>query len=108
MEETDKQTDEQVKLPDFSEADKRETNFHNFVEDKEVAGKLQAIEDGTYGSQYKILTEKGTVTIGTYDVLKSKIHENDVGKFIKVVSVGDVLSPKTKRKYKDFEVYIKA
>jgi len=107
MEQTDKQTSEQLQLPEFEDSDKRETSFHDFGENQEVVGKLLSIEEGAYGSQYKVLTEKGEVTVGTYDVLKSKILPSDVGKFIKIVSIGDVLSPKTKRKYKDFEVYIK-
>jgi len=102
------QTSEQTKIPEFSNEDKRETSFHDFSENKEVIGKLVSIEDGAYGNQYIIKTEKGNVTIGTYDVLKSKILQSDVGKFIKIISLGDKLSPKTKRKYRDFEVYIKA
>lgn len=98
---------EQMNIPEFTDADKRETTFHNFVDKPEVVGKLKAISQGSYGDQYVIDTPDGDITIGTYDVLKSQIHQGDVGKWIKVVCKGDIKSPKTGRNYKNFEVFVK-
>lgn len=104
-----KQTNEQAKvIPMFSDEDKRETNFHNFDEHEEVVGELISIEQGSFGDQYKIKTINGEeITIGTYGVLTGKISHEDIGKWLKIVFKGEVLSPKTKRKYKDFDVFIK-
>ena len=100
--------DEQTNMPEFTDKDKRETAFHNFDDIPVVIGKLVAIEEGTYGEQYKIDNlNGGTIAIGTYGVLKSKIGPADVGKFIKIVYTGNKTSPKTKRAYKDFDVFIK-
>jgi hypothetical protein len=98
---------EQTNIPVFTNEDKREAIFHNFDETPEVIGKLNAIRIGQFGEQYEIHTEKGTISVGTYGVLKSKITEKDVGKFIKIKYTGNKISPKTKRTYKDFEVFIK-
>jgi len=98
---------EQMDIPSFSDADKRETSFHNFDEQPEVVGKLKTIQPGSYGQQYVIDTPEGDITIGTYDVLHSKIHDVDVGKWIKIKFIGNSVSPKTKRTYKDFDVFIK-
>lgn len=99
--------DIQMNIPEFNEKDKREANFHDFNASPEVVGKLKRIEQGIYGDQYVIDTPKGDITIGTYDVLKSKILQSDVGKWIKVVLKGDAKSPKTGRTYKEFDVYVK-
>ena len=98
---------EQMNIPSFSDADKRETAFHNFDEQPEVVGKLKAINPGSYGQQYLIDTPNGEITVGTYDVLHSKIHETDVDKWIKIKFIGNAVSPKTKRTYKDFDVFIR-
>jgi len=98
---------EQMQIPEFNEQDKREATFHNFDNEPEVVGKLIRIEQGSYGDQYVIQAEKEETTVGTYDVLKSKIHAEDTGKFIKIVCKGNSVSPKTKRTYKDFDVFIK-
>ena len=98
---------EQMNIPNFTDADKRDAVFHDFKEKAEVVGKLKGIEQGGFGEQYIIDTPDGDVTVGTYDVLKSKIHEADVGKWIKIVCKGDVVSAKTKRTYKDFEIFVK-
>jgi hypothetical protein len=96
-----------TKIDEFTAEDKRETEIHNFDETPEVIGTLVAVEEGTYGPQYKIETEKGEVTVGTYDVLTTKIKKDDVLKRVKIVCKGNVTSPKTKRTYKDFVVYVK-
>lgn len=98
---------EQMNLPTFNDSDKREASFHDFKEKAEVVGKLVAIEEGSFGKQYTIDTPDGDVIVGSYDVLKGKIHDEDKGKWIKIVCTGDVVSPKSKRTYKDFEVFIK-
>ena len=100
-------TNEQTNIPEFTDADKRESTFHNFDVKDEVAGKLIKIEEGSYGPQYVIETPEGDITVGSYNVLERKIRESDIGKFIKVKLLGNVLSPKTKRTYKNFEVFIK-
>lgn len=100
--------DAQAKIPEFTEKDKRETNFFKFEEGTFIVGKLLRIETGSFGEQYVIDTKDGEQIIGTYDVLKSKISSNDVGKWIKIICRGNVVNPKTKRTYKDFEVFIKA
>ena len=98
----------QTKMPEFTDDDKRETTFFKFEkEQQEVIGKLRQIDNGAFGEQYVIDTPDGDITIGTYGVLKSKIVEQDVGKWIKIVYKGDVVNPKTKRTYKDFDVFIK-
>jgi len=99
--------DEQMNIPEFTDADKRESVFHNFDENPEIVGKLKSIETGTYGKQYVVDTPNGDVVIGTYDVLKGKIQESDVGKWIKIVCKGNEKSPKTGRTYKDFSVFVK-
>lgn len=101
------QANEQMDIPEFTDDDKRVSNFHNFKSNAEIVGKLLSIEEGSFGKQYKIQTKDEIVTVGTYDVLKSKILDSDVGKFIKIVCKGDAISPKTKRTYKDFDVSIK-
>ena len=98
---------EQTNIPEFTDADKREADFHNFDEQKEVIGKLVKIEEGSFGKQYIVETASGTITIGTYNVLSSKLHDSDVGKFIKIFYKGNEKSPKTGRVYKDFEVSVK-
>jgi hypothetical protein len=100
--------DKQAEIPNFDDKDKRETTFYKF--DKEgsfIVGKLLRIENGSFGEQYVIDTTDGEITLGTYDVLKSKIVLSDVGKWIKILFRGSVVNPKTKRTYKDFEVFIK-
>jgi hypothetical protein len=95
-------------VPEFTDADKRETTFFKFeVEKQEVIGKLKSVEVGSFGEQYVIDTPDGDITIGTYGVLKSKIVNQDVGKWIKILYKGEVVNPKTKRTYKDFDVFIK-
>ena len=96
-----------MNIPEFTDKDKKESVFHNFDEKAEVVGKLKEIGEGAYGQQYLIDTPDGDVTIGTYDVLKSKIQVSDVGKWIKIVFKGNTTSPKTKRAYKDFDVFVK-
>lgn len=96
-----------MNIPEFTDADKREAIFHDFNTKAEVVGKLLSIEEGTYGKQYIIDTPDGNITVGTYDVLKSKIHEKDINRWIKIVCKGNANSPKTGRTYKDFEVFIK-
>lgn len=103
----EQQTNEQTSIPTFTEADKREAVFHNFDVEAEVTGKLKTIQKGDYGDQYIITTLKKDVTVGTYDVLKSKIKIEDVGKWIKIVYNGFVQSKKTKSRYKDFDVFVK-
>ncbi len=98
---------EQTNIPTFDEKDKIDTTFHNFEEEAEVSGKLIGIEDGAYGDQYKIGNNNGEIVVGTYGVLKSKIKSEHIGKFIKIVYIGTKESPKTKRKYRDFDVYVK-
>lgn len=96
-----------MNIPEFTDDDKRDASFHNFDDKREVIGKLRSIEDGTYGNQYVIDTPDGDLTIGTYEALKSKITREDIGKWIKIVCKGNLVSPKTKRTYKDFVVFIK-
>jgi len=98
---------EQMDIPEFTDADKRDAVFHDFKEKAEVVGKLKGIEQGSFGDQYVIDTPNGDVTVGSYDVLKSKIHTADVGRWIKIVCKGNVVSPKTKRTYKDFTIFVK-
>jgi len=99
--------DEQMNIPEFTDADKRDAIFHDFKVKAEIVGKLKRMEEGAYGDQYIIDTPDGDITIGTYDVLKGKIHKEDIGKWIKIVFKGDTKSPKTGRMYKDFDVFIK-
>ena len=99
--------DEQTNMPEFSDKDKRETSFHNFDEQHEIVGQIKAISDGTYGPQITLSTENGEVTLGTYEALKHRVKEEDIGKWIKIVCKGNVISPKTKRNYKDFDVFVK-
>lgn len=99
---TNKQADE------FTDADKREANIHNFDEEAEVQGTLETIEQGTYGNQYKIKdAADNEILVGSYGVLESKIKPGDVNKKIKIVFLGNKKSPKTNRTYRDFDVYIK-
>ncbi|MHA1873358.1 MAG: hypothetical protein ACTSVB_04520 [Candidatus Heimdallarchaeaceae archaeon] len=98
---------EQANIPEFTEADKREANFHNFDETPEVVGKLIRIETGSFGDNLVVDTVNGEVTIGVYEALKSKITKEDIGKFVKIVCLGNKVSPKTRRSYKDFEVFVK-
>lgn len=100
-------TDEQTKIPKFDDKDKRETSFFDFGTNKEIVGKLKEIQTGSFGEQYLIDTPDGDIIVGTYGVLGSKINHSDIGKWIKILCKGDVISPKTKRTYKDFEVFIK-
>ena len=99
---------EQTEIPDFSDGDKVETAFHNFDKEQEIVGKLKEVDEhGTYGTQYIIDTPNGNVLVGTYDVLKSKIKKSDEGRWIKIVCKGNKPNPKTKRTYKDFDVFLK-
>ena len=99
----------QTNIPNFTDADKRESIFHDFEKSPEVIGKLIAIDKGTFGEQLKIIgTNNEEIIVGTYNVLTSKIKAIDIGKFIKIVYKGDQINPKTKRTYKDFEVFIKS
>ena len=105
-----KMTDRQakIKIPEFTDEDKRETSYYKFEkEGQEVIGKLLEVQQGSFGEQYLIETEEADLTIGSYGVLKSKISKNDEGKYIKIVFRGNVVNPKTKRTYMDFEVFIK-
>ena len=98
----------QTEIPEFNDDDKRETSFYKFDKEGEsVLGKLKEISNGTFGEQYIIDTPDGDITIGTYGVLKNKIVSQDVGKWIKILYKGEVVNPKTKRTYKDFDVFIK-
>lgn len=99
--------DAQTNIPTFTDTDKREATFHDFNEKDEVVGTLKAIDEGTYGLQYVIDTPEGEVTVGSYDVLKGKISREDIGKWIKIKLLGNVTSSKTKRTYKNFEVFVK-
>jgi len=98
---------EQTNIPEFTDADKREANFHNFDTSPEVTGKLVGIEQGSYGDNLVIETTDGNVTIGVYEALKAKITREDISKFVKIVCLGNKISPKTRRSYKDFEVFVK-
>jgi|SRR3989304_2893610 len=100
--------DEQLNIPEFTDKDKKQTVFHNFTAQPEIVGKLLAIENGTFGLQYRILTNNGEVIVGTYGVLASKIIKQDEGKFIKIVCKGIAKSEKNKgRSYTNFEVFVK-
>ena len=92
---------------EFTDEDKREINFHDFDTESEVVGTLISIDKGVYGDQYKIEEGKDIFTVGTYEVLKYKINESDIGKRIKIVYNGEKDSEKGGKKYKDFTVYIK-
>jgi hypothetical protein len=97
-----------LKVPDFTDSDKRETAFYKFEkEGQSIIGKLIEVQNGSFGEQYVIETEEATLTVGSYGVLKSKIAKSDEGKFIKLVFKGNVVNPKTKRTYMDFDVFIK-
>jgi len=98
---------EQTSIPEFTDADKREANFHNFDTSPEVVGKLVGIEAGSYGDNMIIETADGNVTLGVYEALKAKITKEDIGKFVKIVCLGNKVSPKTRRSYKDFNVFVK-
>ena len=100
--------DTQTEVPTFNESDKRETNFFKFEEGTFIVGKLLRIEAGSFGEQYVLDTPDGEQIVGTYDVLKSKINESDKGKWIKILCKGNVVNPKTKRTYKDFDVFVKS
>lgn len=103
---TDRQA--KIKIPEFTDEDRRETSYYKFEkEGQEIKGKLLEVQQGSFGEQYLIQTEENDLTIGSYGVLKSKISNADVGKWIKIVFKGNVVNPKTKRTYMDFEVYIK-
>ena len=108
---TNKEVNKMVKqeeMPTFEQTDKREATFHNFDEKPEIAGKLKTIQVGEYGEQYVVETPLGDITLGTYDVLKSKIKQADIGKWLKIKFIGLKQSTKDKRRnYKDFEVYVK-
>jgi len=97
----------QTNIPEFTDNDKRETNFFKFEENTVIVGKLKEIQNGSFGEQYLIDTPDGDVLVGSYDVLKSRIGKSDVGKWIKIVCKGNIVNPKTKRTYKDFDVFIK-
>lgn len=99
---------ETLNLPEFTDGDKVESSFHNFEENPEISGKLMEINEGAYGKQYNILTREGQMKVGTYDVLSTKIGDKAIGKFIKIKYLGEQTSPKTKRKYRDFDVWIKS
>lgn len=106
----DEQTPKQanIQTPTFTDKDKRETSFHDFDEKPEIIGKIKGIQQGLYGDQYILETTDGDITLGSYDVLKSKILEADIGKWVKIVCKGYVQSAKVKgRRYKDFDVYVK-
>jgi hypothetical protein len=98
----------QTNIPEFNDEDKRESNFHDFDNQPEVIGVLERIEQGNYGNNIVLRTfNNKEILIGSYEVLKSKITETDKGKWIKIVYKGNTTNPKTKRTYKDFEVYVK-
>ena len=100
--------DEQTKIPDFKEEDKVESELHDFDSNPEIVGILNEISQGSFGDQYYIQTGKGKfITVGTYGVLKSKLSTASIGKWIKIVYKGEKISPLSKRKYKDFDVFVK-
>lgn len=103
----DEQTNEQTNVQEFTDNDERKTTFHNFSENPEVVGKLLEISDGFYGKQYQIQTAEEVITVGSYDILRSKIIADDVGKNIKILYKGDITSSKTGMKYKNLLVWIK-
>ncbi len=104
-EETNERTNEQMKLPEFDDGDLVTSNFHNFNNEPVVQGILVGIEDGQYGDQYTIEVSPGNkLSVGTYDVLKSRIFRSDVGKAIKIV-LKESRKGKSGRFYKDFDVY---
>lgn len=91
----------------FEDRHKRETLFHDFDKQKQIVGTLIEIQEGDFGEQYLLKTDQGeTILVGTYGVLKSKIRKDDIGHLIKIVYKGHITSEKTKRKYKDFDVWV--
>jgi|TARA_R110002020_G_scaffold228154_1_gene438827 hypothetical protein len=99
--------DNQIKIPEFNEEDKRDSIMHDFDKDKEIAGKLKDIVLNRFESEtYIFETSKGLITIGSYAVLKSKILKDDINKFIKIVYKGNSTNDKGQT-YKDFEVFVK-
>lgn len=101
---------DQKQIPEFNDEDKRESSFHDFDAEPEIIGKLKEITTGQFeemSEQYTLETQDGEKIVGSYSVLKGKLRKDDVGKWVKIVYLGEKVSPKTKRKYKDFEIFIK-
>lgn len=86
---------------------KTESNYFKFeaVGDS-IQGVFLGFEDGNFGEQIKIKTTDGEVTIGSYSGLKGKLSEQHIGKEIGI-EFKDWKVSKNKRRYMEFEVYVK-
>ena len=45
--------------------------------------------------------------VETINMVTKGTLDEDIGKFVKIVCLGNKVSPKTRRSYKDFEVFVK-
>ena len=95
------------KVFDFNETDKRVLNFHNFKLNPEVMGILKGFTDGDFGQQIILEYDNKTITIGSYTALKDKLKVDDIGKAVKIVCNGMKKNALGKREYMDFEVFVK-
>jgi|WetSurSiteA1Bulk_404760.scaffolds.fasta_scaffold214693_1 hypothetical protein len=96
---------------EFSEKDKRSTLFHDFNLEPEVKGILIKIEPSDYGDNaenFIIEYEEKQHIIGSYSALKGKLTEADIGKAVMIKFIGMKDNKSGKRKYMDFEVFVKA
>ena len=83
-------------------------NVWNFEEDKEIIGVLLRKVISQFGGNDFILDvlDKGEIMVYGKTVLQNKLSDIKEGSLIKIVYAGQVLSPKTRRTYEDFKVYL--
>jgi hypothetical protein len=100
--------EENLFIDDFNETEKVESEvYHNFVINPLVIGILKEIKNTNLGRNLVfIVSPKKEITIGDYTALRDKITNEDIGKKIKIVYIGEQKS-NTGRVYMNFGVYKK-
>jgi len=95
-------------IDDFTDEDKIEANtcFHDFHTNKELLGVMIRFEKTDFGFSPVLENEDGEIWVGSYTALKGKFSEEDIGKKIKIVFLGQEKG-KSGRLYMKFDIYKK-
>lgn len=80
-------------------------SVHNFAEEKEFTGLFLGSVDGEFGGKDFLFNVDGKeVLVYGKTALRSKMNLVKPGSICKIIFTGDMVSPKSKRKYQDFIV----
>ena len=82
---------------------------HNFAEQPDFIGLFLGAIDGEFGGKDFLFNCDGReILVYGKTTLRNKMNMIKPGSICKIIFTGELTSPKSKRKYQNFEVYTKA